>query len=72
MSVSNVDCQRDCGHEAALVFDQGFGDKMGFGVPDDRRRLALIERALVAEDIVVAKVGDELAGIVGLKTRGGR
>jgi len=59
-------------HEAALVFDQGFGDKMGYGIPDDRRRLALIERALVADDIVVAKVGDELAGIVGLKTRGGR
>jgi ribosomal protein S18 acetylase RimI-like enzyme len=57
-------------HTAALIFEEAFGEKQRLAVPNPEKRLALFERALVSEHLVIATRDGELLGLLGMLTRG--
>ena len=56
--------------QAVAVYEEAFGDKMRMAVRDQQKRMAFVQRALVADNIVVARRGDELLGAAGLSSKG--
>ena len=58
--------------QAALLFDEAFGSKMGLALPDREKRLPLLARAIRADHAVVAERDGRLLGMVGLTAREGR
>lgn len=56
--------------QAAAIYEEAFGEKMRMAVRDQQKRMAFVERALVADNILVARRGDELLGAAGLSSRG--
>jgi ribosomal protein S18 acetylase RimI-like enzyme len=56
--------------QAVAVYEEAFGEKMRTAVRDQQKRMAFIERALVAANLLVARHGDELLGAAGLSSKG--
>ena len=54
------------------VYDEAFGSKLSLAIPSDTKRQLIISEGLVAENLIVATVGEELAGVASVRTRGGR
>ncbi len=55
-----------------ILFDDAFGDKLRIAIPDRERRLAFMARVLSGQHAVVARRGDDLLGMLGLSSGGGR
>ena len=56
--------------QAVAIYEEAFGEKMRMAVRDQQKRMAFVERALVLDNILVARRGDELLGAAGLSSRG--
>jgi ribosomal protein S18 acetylase RimI-like enzyme len=58
--------------QAAAIFEEAFGSKMRMVVRDTEKRLEFLRRMYVADHAIIARRGDELLGMTGLGSRGGR
>jgi len=61
----------DLRSEAARLYDEAFGTKLGVGIPSVEDRLRVIAEGLQPEYGIVAFVEDELAGLAGFHDRSG-
>jgi ribosomal protein S18 acetylase RimI-like enzyme len=57
--------------DAARLFREGFGDKLRMAVPDTERQQVYLEQTLDGSHMVVALMGDELVGMMGLSSSDG-
>ncbi len=57
--------------DAARLYDQAFGAKLGVAVPDRRRRVALVRAGLQPEFGLAAVSGQRLVGLAGVHSRDG-
>jgi ribosomal protein S18 acetylase RimI-like enzyme len=56
--------------QAVAIFEEAFGQKMRSSIRDQRARMAFMNRAYRAENVIVARRHDRLLGMAGLATRG--
>lgn len=54
--------------EAALLYDEAFGEKFALAVPDRQKRLPMLADAFSLPYAIVAIAGDHLAGLAGFST----
>ena len=57
--------------EVAELYDAAFGAKLSIGIPDTKKRLAILEEAFNPQFCFIATSGGELVGIAGFKTATG-
>lgn len=57
--------------DAAALFEEAFGDKLGLAIPARQRRMAFMERRLRGDHLVAALREHELVGMMGLSSRDG-
>jgi ribosomal protein S18 acetylase RimI-like enzyme len=57
-------------HQAVVIFEHAFGDKMRTAVGDKEKRMAFMARAYRGEHVIVARRGNQLLGMAGLSSRG--
>lgn len=56
--------------QAASLFEGAFGDKMRVAIRDGQKRIAVMERLIIADHVVIARDGDQLLGMAGLSSLG--
>ena len=57
--------------DAAALYDAAFGPKLAIGIPDDARRLAVLQQGIDPRFALAATSNGRLAGIAGFKTSAG-
>ena len=56
--------------QAAALFEGAFGEKMRLAIRDGQKRVAVMERLIIADHVVIARDGDQLLGMAGLSSLG--
>jgi ribosomal protein S18 acetylase RimI-like enzyme len=56
--------------QAAALFEGAFGDKMRLAIRDGQQRMAIMERLIIADHVVIARDEDRLLGMAGLSSLG--
>ena len=56
---------------AATIFNEAFAENLRLAIPGEQERLAFLEQAFKAENLLIALCDDELMGLAGLSSHNG-